>query len=123
MKRIFAFAAAVLAMIGSGAVQAGVHWSIGIDIAPPVFYAPVPVYVPAPVYAPAPIYNEQRLIYQAPRPVYQPAPIYYYPPQYYQGPTVIYGQPVYERRGWYGHRHRHRDEWDEDRYDRHRDRD
>ena len=107
MKRLIAFAAAALAMIGSGAAQAGVHWSIGIDIAPPVFYAPVPVYVPAPVYAPEPVYDEPRLIYQVPRPVYQPPPVYYYPPQYYQGPTEIYEPPAYERRGRYGYRHDH----------------
>lgn len=119
MNRLFSFAAAAFTMICSGAAQAGAHWSIGIEIAPPVVYAPVPIYVPAPVYAPPPVYyDEPRVIYQAPRPVYQPPLVYYYPSQYYQGPTVIYGPPAYDRRGRYGHRH----EWDEDRYERRRDR-
>ena len=123
MKRLIAVAVAVLATISSGAAQAGSHWSIGVNIVPPIYYAPVPVYVPAPVYAPVPVYDEPRLIYQAPRPVYQPVPSYYYPPQYYQGPTVIYGPPVYERRGWYGRRHEHDHEWDEDRDEHRRGRD
>lgn len=123
MKRLTAFAVAVLATIGSGAAQARTNWSIGIDIAPPVFYSPVPVYVPSPAYAPVPVYEEPRLIYRAPRPVYQPPPVYYYPPQYYQGPTVIYGPPVYERPGWYGHRREHHHEWDDDRYEHRRYRD
>ena len=124
MKRLIALAITVLASIGSSAVQAGTHWSIGIDIAPPVVYAPVPMYVPAPAYAPPPVYyDEPRVLYQAPRPVYQPPPVYYYPPQYYQGPTVIYGPPVYERRGWYGHRREHDHEWDDHRYEHRRGRD
>ncbi len=122
MKHLMVVFAATLATIGSGAAQAGAHWSIGIEIAPPVFYAPVPVYVPAPVYTPPPVYYEPRMIYQAPR-LYQPAPVYYDPPQYYQGPTIIYAPPVYERRGWYGHRRDHHHEWDDDRYEHRGDRD
>jgi hypothetical protein len=115
MKRLMAFAVAALATIISGAAQAGAHWSIGIEIAPPILYNQVPVYVPAPVYAPAPVYYEPRLIYEAPRPAYQRAPAYYESPRFYQGPTVIYGPPVYERRGWRARRHEHEHGWDEDR--------
>ena len=121
MKRLIAVLAAALAMIGSGAAHAGAHWSIGIEIAPPVFYPPVPVYAPAPVYVPAPVYYEPRVMYLAPR-FYQPAPVSYNPHHYYQGPTVIYAQPVYGGRAWYEHHHDHGREWDDDRYEHRGDR-
>ena len=70
------------ALFGTAAANAGVNWSVGINLpgieSPPVYYAPAPVYLqPPPVY-------------------YQPAPPVYYqppPPVYYRSGPAFYGSP------------------------------
>lgn len=114
---ILAFAAAAT-LLCTGAAEARVAWSIGVDlpgvetvvsnapvyreaprlyVAPPVVYAPVPVYAPAPLYTPPPVVR------------YVPAPISYdAPPVYYRpAPVIVYrdGRPD---RGWF---HRHEQRW------------
>ena len=85
---------AVGATLAAGAAQAGVHWSVGINL-------PVPVYG-APVYS-APVYAEPAYSY------YQPAPVYYEPAPVYRRPYPVYVRPapvvVYPRyyRGWHDH--------------------
>jgi hypothetical protein len=93
MNISIALLAAASAVTLSGAAHAGTHWSVGINVAPPLIYAPAPVYYPP------------RVVYRTPVPMYEPGPIYYYgAPAYYGGAAVIYGAPVYAG-GWYGHRH------------------
>jgi hypothetical protein len=65
MKNSIALVAAASAVMVSGAAHAGVHWSVGINLAPPVVYAPV--------YAPAPVYYAPPVVYRAPVAVYEPA--------------------------------------------------
>ena len=64
-----------LALAGvAGAAQArtDVHFSVGLGVPAPVYYAPPPVY-----YAPPPVYYSR------------PAPVYYQP--YYPAATYVYG--------------------------------
>lgn len=94
MKKSIALVAAASAVMVSGAAHAGVHWFVGINVAPPVVYAPV--------YAPAPVYYAPPVVYRAPVAIYEPAPVYYGAPAYYGGGAVVYGAPGYSG-GWYGH--------------------
>jgi len=77
------------ATLAAGAAQAGVHWSVGINLPVPplpVIVAPAPVYsASVPVYAPAPVYYEPApVVYRRPYPVYvRPVPVVY--PRYYGG--------------------------------------
>jgi len=87
---------AVGATLAAGAAQAGVHWSVGINLPVP----PLPVIVaPAPVYS-APVYSAPVPVYAAPETVYyEPAPVYRRPYPVYVRPVVY---PRYYR-GWYDH--------------------
>ena len=98
---------AVGATLAAGAAQAGVHWSVGINLPVPVYGAPVysaPVYsAPVPIYAepayyePAPVYYQAAPVYRRPYPVYvRPAPVVY--PRYYRG------WHDHDRRGRWEHR-------------------
>lgn len=120
---------AVVAVVTAGAAlvssqaQAGVHWSVGINLPVPVvgYAAPEPVYAPAPVYSspayayPAyasPAYASPAYApsaYAAPvyaAPVYAPAPVYRAPvvvyrsySPYYYAPVVVYGP--HRGHGWH----------------------
>lgn len=92
---------AVGATLAAGTAEAGVHWSVGINLPVP----PLPVIV-----APAPVYSAPVPVYSAPVPVYSaPAPVYYEPaPVVYGRPYPVYVRPapvVYPRyyRGWHDH--------------------
>ncbi len=115
-------AAAVLALAGAGAAQAGdVHWSIGVQAAPgvtigvgnsrPVVVAQAPV-----VVYPAPVVTHRPPVVYAPAPVYvRPAPVYVRPAPVVYGPPVVYGQPRHRPHGHaHGWRHGPKDRYDRD---------
>ena len=120
LRSILAATLAAAALMGSGAAQAGTHWSIGINLPlPAVIVADSPRYVvqePAPVYYAAP-----PVVYAPPPPRYIERDVYYAPP-----PQVIY-EPAYRERRWdrredHWHREHERHEryehrWDSDRDD------
>ena len=83
--------AAAAALCAATAVEAGgVHWSVGVNVAPVAAYASNgPGWVPAPVrYAPPVVY----------------APAVYAEPYVgvYEVPYGVYATPVYHRRAYYG---------------------
>ncbi|MDR2155431.1 MAG: hypothetical protein LBE78_10490 [Burkholderiaceae bacterium] len=100
MQRILAAGLLVAGGLGTASMaQAGVHWSVGVNVpgvavgvGAPVAVYPQPAYYPAayPYYAPA--YVAPPVYYGVPRPVYRPA-------------RVHYGRPVHRHRAYRGGRH------------------
>jgi len=101
-KSVILALVAVGATLAAGAAQAGVHWSVGINLpvpvyGAPVYSAPVPVYAAPAYYDPAPVYYEPAPVYRRPYPVYvRPVPVVY--PRYYRG------WHDHDRRGHWEHR-------------------
>ena len=112
-RPLFATFAAVGALLGAPAAQAGTHWSVGVGINVPVYGG----YYDGGYYAPGSVYYPSAPVYYGPAPVvrYAPVPVYGPPPVVYYGPQVVYGAPygyaypgyVWNGRFWVrpGHRH------------------
>lgn len=115
LRSILAATLTTAALLGSGAAQAGTHWSIGINLpVPAVVVAESPRYV----VQPAPVYYAPPPVVYAPAPRYVEREVYYAPP-----PRIVY-ETAYRERRWdrrEEHWHReherreHRDRWYDDR--------
>lgn len=90
-SKYVAVALAAAGLLGVGAAQARVSWSVGVGL------PGVAVGVAEPYYAPAPVYTAPPAYYAPPPPVYYrpAAPVYYRPPPpvYYRPAPVYYGPP------------------------------
>jgi len=116
MKKLFVPPLAAVALLATGAAQAGnVAWSVGItlpavttvvsNLPPPVYAPPAVVVAPPPVvYLPAPV------VYRPAPVVWGPAPVVYVPRAVVRAPRPVVYAPV---PGWvpHGHwrKHRHGD--------------
>ncbi|MDB6025695.1 MAG: hypothetical protein JWM68_1918 [Verrucomicrobiales bacterium] len=114
MKKLLLVSAVLFGAVAAS--QAGVNFSIGIDLPtppmifghrPPVVVAQQPCVSPyAVISAPAPVCVQPPQVVYAPRcevappVVYVPAPVYRYPSRYYHGG---YGYNGYGRSGGWGH--------------------